>query len=1780
MDSTQRYIVPGAWAGLSLYEEGEFVDTQIKQRKSSEIFLRIAFFCAGLWTLFLLSVWWIFFAMLPLPGSLMFKMLTVFLINSFAMFDLWAVVSLISFLLVSSFRALAFLYYLSESDAEHFYYSVFAIGFTWFYDLGMLVDGRAFLQYKPFLVILDTLARFVAKNLDWYTSFLRKWSFIDVSKVNPRIGVPRRNFVVPVQEEDFSDILKPDMLALLSRGDIIVSLWDSGSETMVPLVHLAFAVTRFVACCRVDAVNLLFICGILLVYLFSWMVFLIIKFGIRGINYVFDMVKMLFILGFFCVYAPYSVLLNYSYAFWYCYWHLPWVVVKFFLNPGNWIGLFQFSKTFLVMSFLKLLKIAYYFPIMFSRYTDAGESVKVKVKLQARFNQSWVAAQRVIDDIALPSFIRRTNFDITPESVQNTLNKLRDLGWPVNVSVTGMPEDLEYYEYPEWFLTSFDFHQGIHNMRTIIDEDLQMFEADTNLAYKRTETYASFANELAATSRYFLFRDYSFTDLAVDDIWVLVGEIFQNSRLTPFSHIIKKWEKKYGLGAFAKIPSKHGDRKLSRKKFMKTLPKEAFEKLWAETFKWAPTLDPINPVSIKNEALPSKKWLADKVRTVIGAPLTSYISSTIWNYMPNHNFKWESTPIKVGMPLNGGSMAKIYAEHARRDIHFAADCTAFDSTLSGKTLDIIKDVRKRGFENHRDYKNICHLIDNAYWEVQNGILALTSRGRMYKKGTGLSTGHSSTSMDNSIGLVSLYLRAWKELTGLTAHEFRHFCTLSAYGDDNMCSYDKDAHPNWTPLNIQKVFKQWGVEMRIEASGPLENIEFLSKFSRRPNQQDKEAMASMNLPCPDFIIYHNKDKLIGKIKADMVPPRGGFSSPKHQLLRVISFMQLTAHHHDVYNGLVNAAKKKVDVIRVREKNFNVKIPTYAEIMTNWYFKRDNIKDFTDHEVVPDDVVLNYGQVTIVDAFSNFLSRFADFVNPDVYNSGLTNFIQRPLRPLMSWAVLHTREANAVYTSRHLASIMQKSAYDWMTNEVELPMGVDNSRATGRLFKHWLYMMFCRQKGAFFSRYILMLDKKLADIKYILFGHIDLQVRRLEVPIWNTVLAALIGCLPDFEGLPDYRTLPFWHLLPYISFGSLADSIFGMLTNLLFASVPANFMASNQAFKMACSGTPFIIEAATGAGKTTAMINAFTHTGEYAGIDKVVIVEPRQSIVMSIVPYMREKFNMDCTGACEGFVYDNKCKIVYCTPYEVILHEEWFHCKTVFVLDEFHVDEPLYKFIRLRITNQVSNYILTSATPLDLDMPRSLIAGANVWSVTDVKAEDVMQMDPSYGPILASYNNLLERPSYQFGFDCYRRFVTHYLRNANPFAKSLVFVNTKKEVLQFIDSLTGPSGGVVGFWSGHVDLPQRWSIIVATSVADVGLTLPSVDHVFTTNSFILVRGTVKQEAKIFKAKAPLLKQRRGRTGRTNNGRSIVFKLHGLDEFEGYEPIEELVALISANVDVDTILKFQPDLIAKIFGDRSEELVSRAFQQAKKSVIEPALRWQDGEASLIQSLRLRLESRISGHKVDLDNIVLHPTRQEVGSNRGWSVNAEILDFIHSTIKFVKCGIGLNMQYPDTEIVMRGGRGVPPAASAKARIVERAILNHNAWKARAVAASNKAKSDKIHQDIADLDGRLSELKAEGMIIENNVLCDIALADLRQVRTDSSTWPNWSSAYLSSYLMTFYDQFVDHVKTLDVYLKGPKNLDGEPTLPVAFIHDNFIPWMIENGHLDDSLNPLSPLPR
>lgn len=362
--------------------------------------------------------------------------------------------------------------------------------------------------------------------------------------------------------------------------------------------------------------------------------------------------------------------------------------------PRGLKDFFEFCQWWVVSIIVDILGYNYAVNTEYQRYYSEN-LMRGKVSYTNNVRTLVMNTVVFINDLGLPEFVRaRFSKSPTLENIRYSNQLMSDLGWPINVAVT---DSYKPNPYTSWTIGGTDFATGVRQLKMKVDKDLDGLRLAA-IHYKRTEEYRTEENELQSLARYFKRPSYDFPDLLLDDVWEVVRDIFATSRLTSFNHIIRMWEKKYALGAFMKSPYSIYS-KYKRSIFIRDLGGMSnFKKLWATTFYWASQMVPVAHVSVKDEALPPRKWMADKVRTVIGSPVAHYIMSTIWNYGPNHNFKWETTPIKVGMPLNGYWMTRIWQQHSRAQIHVEGDFSNFDSTLSGKIMSLVKEVRKKGYE--------------------------------------------------------------------------------------------------------------------------------------------------------------------------------------------------------------------------------------------------------------------------------------------------------------------------------------------------------------------------------------------------------------------------------------------------------------------------------------------------------------------------------------------------------------------------------------------------------------------------------------------------------------------------------------------------------------------------------------------------------------------------------------------------------------------------------------------------------------------------------------------------------------------------------------------------------------------------------------------------------------------------------------------------------------------------------------------------------------------------
>jgi len=1136
------------------------------------------------------------------------------------------------------------------------------------------------------------------------------------------------------------------------------------------------------------------------------------------------------------------------------------LTLRFIKKKGNWKVFRSAARLYFLLFVLRAFRTLAAVKLIFHRHRGNAKSFnKSMSRIRAVFNQSMMDIAHVIDQVALPDFIRTVRDRLDVEAIQDSQQILTDLGWPKSVDVSAPRENIADEKFKNFNFASFDFQAGVPHARFYVEKELNDLREIAPM-YMNSFQYATWENELDTTARYFKEVDYKYPDLGVDEAWHLLWPIFKNSRLTPFKYIVSKWEKRYGLGPFWKDADRRKPRKLPRFKAIKMMGGFAnFVQIWAKTFFYSPHIVPTAGVSVKGEALPPKKWMANKVRTIISSPLSHYILSTVWNYGPNHNFQYWNTPIKVGMPLNGANLSKLFEEHHVYTNHFAGDFTDFDSTIQTKVLDLVKEIRKKGFEQHKDYRKICHLIDINYSGLYNGMpLAFTSTGNIYDKKQGMSTGHSSTSMDNSVALVVLYLMIWKDLTGLSAHQFRHFCKLSNYGDDHILSWLSTAPAVWTKSNMIKCAARWGLQLRDESPNArgVEQMEFLSKIARQPTAKDRAELQAAGVKVPTLIVAHNPMKLLGKATAPIKN-----ASFEYRLKRMVSYLDLCAHHKDLYDNLSAHAK----FLNSKVKNKKV-IPTYEDVLNKWYNPKSVIKMDLDISVEDDtsqdDVILSYGNESILDQILSGLSIVPDLLNPVLYNQGYVDWIISRLGNRMAWPIHLLRIANQTNTIAHLQAIGRRTPYEWLVvNPHVYKYSVDVSPG-GLLLRHWLFLLF-KWPDNLTPRLIVMirsLTKKLSDLNFAISGNVWVDTYRSGVPFWDMTLILLLSFLPDFPALGFLIHFKIPNPL------DIMEQVYQALLAQLWHSVPPNFKELHVHMrKFVEDRKTLLIQAPTGTGKSTVMVKYIVdHTSDT--FNNYIVVSPRTIIAEMTAPYVAASFGLDALAVTSSSPFVRKSKVIYATPVEVYLHTGWVDTNTLIMIDECHLNEALVVSMIKWCSKMNVAHLLTSATPSEENIKMCSkhlkLRMASVWTKTEVRSATLIADEDQK---FLTYNKWFRE---------YLKFIREIVLTTPNRTRFLIFVPSVHHCTQVVESIGRP-GCILNSQNKVVDPEAR--LYVATSVADVGLTLPNVDWVITSN-ITKESSMINNQSRVVNSYTTpaLLQQRAGRVGRNSNGWYSIFTM----------------------------------------------------------------------------------------------------------------------------------------------------------------------------------------------------------------------------------------------------------------------------------------------------------------
>nr|UYO08507.1 RNA-dependent RNA polymerase [Lentinula edodes partitivirus 2] len=1124
----------------------------------------------------------------------------------------------------------------------------------------------------------------------------------------------------------------------------------------------------------------------------------------------------------------------------------------------------------------------------------------VESRLSQIFVLSWVSMTRrsvlkfveLMDQVRLPEMVQASYNPPSLDSIRSTYVSLQGMGFPVDQSFIESlerPESSSYLaewgSWRNWMIGTSNFKLGFRSVATTLHSWLPANFFPEVPGYIHSATFTGVVEEITATARYWTGNDLkslpdgSDLDELVEDVWTGVKAQYDKSQLATFDEIYQKWTKRFNMGyGFGKIGKNGRLRQLTRQAVIDSMGgKKPFLKIWEKVFYNAQKLLMPSPVFTKWETLKLKKALSRSVRTVVGSAFTHHVMTTVFNYRPNHNYHPWETPSKVGMPINGQNYNRLWESLMRHEKVWAGDMTAFDSTQAPVILSVCAEIRKKGYTFHTDYHRICQLIDISYEMLRDQPMAFKNFGDIAIKTQGATTGHSSTTPDNTIMLLVNYMYAWRRVTGLRSREFFNFNTLVNFGDDHCLGYDSVF--GWSPDAAVKAMAELGTIMRDEAPGqsslPVEgklppgktdfrdqDFAFLSKMPLPLDASIRSELAAAGIGCQlSFATCHDKRRLLGKVKGQVLKAKGANILSSYDAL--ISYLYLTAHHHDVYLEISKKATSMYLKVcnQVRRSGGSIKKiqrpPSYNTVLRTWYlteafpYKNDEL-DENDENL---DHIFIMSSPDAFGVFVRWISDFPTLLSPRYKNVRWADWIQQKLCDHLAWPLTFVAAANGVSNDLSTAKLLlSRSPYSFLRNEAIIINDTSPDAFGRNLVRHWLYLGFSRvftyRKGFSPLDLIRLFDSFYINAVFILTGRITQVAVELDLHILDTLVILLLNNV--FIEIP-FPPVLFDLLSPSIIIARLLTFTFSLIQPA--GSIDFQSLDEQVRHLITRPDASFVLSAPTGVGKSTRVMNRIQ---DLTGL-KLTVVVPRQAVVLNVGKYMQTLYPNSGIGlSCEGHTFDVNDRIVYCTAQSFFLNERLRDPSRLMVLDEAHIYEPHYITLRSFLAGPAYRKIFVTATPLDdFNLP-------------------VLKI-----PAVSSFN-VISKTISDSSLDAYLKAASGFANDRLSNEKILIFVPTIAHMDRLIMNIRHRSTRIS---SKHRNFDSTATVFVSTSVTDAGVTIPDVSFVLSPDLDIGVSEaiSVNEDPAIttyfFKLSKQTIRQRMGRTGRTCDGVFLLFEIVGL-------------------------------------------------------------------------------------------------------------------------------------------------------------------------------------------------------------------------------------------------------------------------------------------------------------
>lgn len=366
-----------------------------------------------------------------------------------------------------------------------------------------------------------------------------------------------------------------------------------------------------------------------------------------------------------------------------------------------------------------------------------------------------------------------------------------------------------------------------------------------------------------------------------------------------------------------------------------------------------------------------------KLRSITGASPIVMLQSHMVNWDQNNRHD-PSSMGKPGIPLNGDALSRVFSDMAKWQSVISLDGNAFDRELASQTLGIVRRLREKGYDDspfgnamkahlaalyqRTTQGYIINLISKPMSKVDHPLLKEVSPavleeiravsqahaepssmapGGVVTKVKGGATGDSDVTFNNTHALQAVLIDAIEATHDeITFDNIWEKLDIANFSDDNMVGYDGEI--DW-PRVFSYAKRVHNTQFRIESSGnTIFDQTFLAKRPR-PASEYADEFERLGLELPSFAVVHDAETLKMRFSKYKQQAVANTVNPKRHAWyvreRTKGYLWLCAHQPDIYHAIRDYARNKLKEL---DPDMKPRFPSYDDIVRKWYKPKKELR----------------------------------------------------------------------------------------------------------------------------------------------------------------------------------------------------------------------------------------------------------------------------------------------------------------------------------------------------------------------------------------------------------------------------------------------------------------------------------------------------------------------------------------------------------------------------------------------------------------------------------------------------------------------------------------------------------------------------------------------------------------------------------------------------------------------------------------------------------------------